>query len=318
MIKNNILKVFPIFLIFAISSLLFSCGGGDDPEAEGGRWENMNEGKLTVLCEEGAWNLMQKPFKWYSEFYPKVELTPKKVNTHEAMKKLLAGDTIEGRAIIIARGYTKREDSLMKKFRVEKHQREPLARDGLVFFVQEDYPIDTLKASDLEALLTDDSRKISDFNPKISEETLFATNSHNSSEYVNFKEMVLRGKKMRKKLKLFQSADSVKEYVAANKNAVGIGYLGQVVKDGRFKCLALGYTDSTGKYINAKPVHQGYIVQGLYPYIVTYYVYLAERQRNLPYWFAMYVARETKVQRYFLDHGIVPAYAKIHLIPEEY
>jgi ABC-type phosphate transport system substrate-binding protein len=304
------------YSIAAIAILIISCGGGDS--ADEGKWDSINSGELTVLCDDAIWSLMQEPFKWYGEFYPKVKFTSKKVSAFEAMKKLLSADTLEGRAIIVARDYTPREDSLMKSFKVDKHQREPIAKDALVFFVQKDFPIDTISAAQLEEILTTKNTGFSDYYPQIKLEPFFAINSHRSSEYDNLLMKVLKGRSIQKRLTFFSGADSVINYVHNNKQAIGIGYLSQVVRDGTIKSLKIGFTDTSGKYINAKPVHQGYIVQELYPYIVTYYVYMLEKRQNLPFWFGMFVARETKVQRHFLDAGIVPAYAKIHLIPEEY
>jgi hypothetical protein len=54
-------------------------------------------------------------------------------------------------------------------------------------------------------------------------------------------------------------------------------------------------------------------LRGYYPYKVPIYVYLLENRQNLPFWFSSFLAKETKVQKYFLDKGIVPTFAAIKL-----
>ena len=300
-------------LILALTlPLIISCGTEEQTQ-DGKPVETMNSGTFTVYCEEGLWDMMQKPFEWYDEDYEKAFITSKKTTTHGAMAKLLAADA---RVIVIARDYTKREDSLMEAYGVKDHQRFILAKDGLVFFTHKDFPIDTVTAEKIKKYFTEKEASFSDFFPEVDFKPEFVINSHLSSEYVNLLKMAAGNKKLTRNLKFFGTHDSVLAYVRQNPQSVGIGYL-HYLHDKDFKMLKVGYVDSTGKYINAKPVHQGWIVQGFYPYTVPLYAYLLEDRRNLPFWFATFLAKETKVQEYFMDSGIVPEFARIALVPEE-
>ncbi len=307
-----LIKILKTTVLALALTLLISCGN-EEKTKNGKPIETMNSGTFTVYCEEGLWDMMKTPFEWYDEDYDKAFLTAEKTTTYDAMAKLLSANA---RVIVIARDYTHREDSLMKAYGVKDHLRFTLAKDGLVFFAQKDFPIDTITAEKMQKYFTAKESSFSDLYPEVDFTPEFVINSHLSSEYFNLQKMVAGKKKLARNLKFFQSHDSVLTYVSENPQAVGIGYL-HYLYDKDFKMLKVGYVDSTGKYIKAKPVHQGWIVQGYYPYTVPLYAYLLEDRRNLPFWFATFLAKETKVQEYFMDSGIVPEFARIALVPEQ-
>jgi hypothetical protein len=228
------------------------------------------------------------------------------------MAHLLSGDA---RVIVLPRDYLRDEDSLMKAYKVKKHEKMPIAYDGLVFFTQKDFPLDTLNHTEILSILKD-GKAFKSYYPLLKLEPDLVINDINSSEYSNLRKLVLKGDSLKKKLKMMKSADSVIDYVYGA-YSIGIGYLSRVAKDTNLKLIKIGFTDSTGRRIRPKPVHQAYIVQDLYPYKVTIWAYLLEERRNLPFWFGKFLSIEEKVQRYFLDAGIVPAYARIKLIPED-
>jgi hypothetical protein len=89
--------------------------------------------------------------------------------------------------------------------------------------------------------------------------------------------------------------------------------MSQVTKDTTLKMLRLGFTNKDKKRIYPQTVHPGYIVQDMYPFKITYYAYLKEQRRNLPFWFARYLEQDREAQKYFLDAGILPEYAKLVL-----
>ncbi|MDQ1265775.1 MAG: hypothetical protein QG635_927 [Bacteroidota bacterium] len=304
------------------TALFASCGGGENNKNEGreqSRFETMNSGTITIYCEEGLYGMMSKPFELYAKDYPKVQFKTVCVSTREAFKVLLGG---AARLIISSREYLKDEDSLMKVYKVPEHKKMIIARDGLVFFTNKSYQTDMfMKSSQIKDYFTKKDTKFSGIETypenKLAEEPILAINNAQSSEYANFIKYVCGGLNPVKSLKLFQNSDSLISYVKSNKNVIGIGYLSQTAKDTNVHFISIGYTDSTGKYINPKPVHQAYIVQKKYPFIIPIYAYLLEDRQNLPYWVGMYFAKEGKIQKYFLDKGIVPEYAIIHGIPEQ-
>ncbi len=271
--------------------------------------ETLNSGKLTVYCDDAIFNILDSAFKDYFIQYPNVILTKVKINARGAMAHLLAGKT---RVSIIARDYLKDEDSLMKVYKVPKHQKIKIADDALVLFVKKDFAIDTLNISQVKKLFQNKGYDLNQDFKKINTDLKYSITNANTSIFSNFEKYILQNQKLTKKLNYFSNLDSVKMYVLKN-NALGIGLMSDLTNDSNFKMLRIGFQDSTNKYISPKTVHQGYLVQNKYPFKVSIYTYLFEERQNLPYWFATYMGKEFKVQKYLLNRGLVPAYANLKL-----
>jgi phosphate transport system substrate-binding protein len=275
--------------------------------------ETMDSGILDVVCDESIVDVMDSVFTLYDNRYDKVKFSYEKVSARKAMALLLSGNI---RAAVIARDYLKDEDSLMKEFNVEPHLKMVIAEDALVFYTKKDFPVDTINASEIKKVLKNELQ-LKDIYPDISAEPIFAVNNQNSSDYANVLKMLTDGQNIKHPYKLFNGVDSVKTFVRNNDNSIGIGYMSHVVNDNDFKMLRVGfYNDSTKKQIFPQDVHQAYVLMRKYPFIIRYYVYLLKNKRDLPYWFGTYLAKETVAQKYFLDYGIVPTYAKFKLNPQ--
>ncbi len=305
------MKIKLMILSFVI--LLVSCDSkyeAKDPNDV----ETLNSGKLKVYCDELIKPVLDSAFVLYTQEYEKVELTVEYANSRNVMSQLLSK---EARVVVNARDYLKDEDSLMNAFKLEKHKRFVIAYDGLVFFVNKEFPIDTLNTNQLEKAIVN-GEDLSKTTKGLDFEPTYATLDQYSSVYANFNSMIVKDNPLKRKVELYENIDDLKKQVASNSSIIGIGYLSQINNDKNFKMLRLGFdSDSLKRYITPKPVHQGYIVQDLYPYKVPYYAYLLEDRQNLPFWFGTYLAKQENVQKLFLDQGIVPAFARIKLKYEE-
>jgi ABC-type phosphate transport system substrate-binding protein len=307
------MMTFKLIIILAFVVIFASCNEGNKQKPQEEQ-ESITNGTLTVYCDESMAGLLKKPFELYDSTFPKVKLTVIPTNARRAMGELLSANA---RIVILARDYLKDEDSLMKVYKVEKHKRMKMADDGLVFFSNSEFPLDTLNSEQIYKILTDKNAGLRQYFPQLKSEPEIVINNNNSSEYANLVKLVARNNEIKKKLIFVDSSDKVVEYVKNNKNAIGVTYFYKIVNDGSVKALRIGFTDTTGKYISPKPVHQSYIVQRLYPYIIYYYSYLLKDMRDLPWWLASFLEKEAVVQRYFLNAGIVPGFAKIKIIREE-
>lgn len=303
-------KVLILFLILSVSIL--ACNDKKTkPQAE---QETMTRGKLTAYCDNTMVGLLDTLFKMYRAAYPDVELTVQSVTAREAMARLLSG---EARVIFIARDYLKDEDSLMQAYKVEKHNVEEIADDALCFFANIKYPLDTLNAYQIFEILTNKNKFLTSYFKQLKEEPIIATLDQNSSVFANIQKLVVLNHPIQRRLMLFPTVDSLLLFVKNNQNAIGISYLSHIHRNLDFKPIAIGYNDTTGKYITPKPVHQAYIVQGLYPYIVTYKAMFLRNFKDLPFWFAMYISREATSTKYLTQSGVVPKYARFKLIKED-
>ena len=83
----------------------------------------------------------------------------------------------------------------------------------------------------------------------------------------------------------------------------------------RFKILGIKYTDADSNR-RAMKVEQSAVYREMYPFPVKIQVMLLENLQDLPMGIASFLAYEPGPQKYFLQQGIVPAYARIQLYEE--
>ncbi len=312
---KNLLKRNLAFLSISAAILLHSCTK-DQPQAKSGQVEETGtSGKVAILCDESIYGFLKTPVGMFSTTYPEAQVTFESAPARRAMGELLSGRV---KGIIIARNYLPDEDSLMKAYSVTKHERQMIAKDALVFFTGKSFPVDTLNREQLKKVLTTQNALLKNSFPVLQTEPVFVTTNENSSEYANLLTLVTDGAQPKHSFKTVQTADSVLEITKANPNVIGIGYLSRVALDTNLKLLKIGFKiDSTGKYVTAKIVHQSHIVMGNYPFIVPIYTFMLENRTQQPAWgLFSFLARDTQVQQYFLNAGIVPGFGKFELIQE--
>ncbi|MCX7907944.1 MAG: substrate-binding domain-containing protein [Ignavibacteria bacterium] len=300
--KSKIISLF--FAIFTIG-LLVSCGPKETiPEQR----------RILVYCDESIYNLIYPCVAHYDSTGSVVKVTFRKTTAWDAMAKLLAK---EADAIVIARDYTRYEDSLMKAFGVFPHTRLVLAFDALVFYVNKDFPLDTLTDEQIRKFLTDKNFSLKKLYKQLPNEPIIAVNSPMSSELVNLYQLVLKGKNISRPVKVFQTSDSVKNFVKTNSNAIGIGYLSHLYREPDIRALPISFIDSTGKYIFPHNVNQPNILRELYPYIVKHYIYVLDKLNDNSMTFARYLYNPGFAQKHFFEKGIVPSNAEFKLIEED-
>jgi ABC-type phosphate transport system substrate-binding protein len=304
--KNNF-----VYLIFFSLILFFvSCEEKDLKNNQDGL--SINEGTLTVYIDNSIYPILDSAIKMYQQAYPLIHLTVDKGNARKCVAMLLSGKT---EAVVMARPYLKDEDSLMKVYDVKRPQMIA-ARDALVFYTSAAFPIDTLNDIQIRDILLGKST-FKDLYPTLQFDPIIVCNEQNSSEYANLQHLVAKDSTIKFKILLLNGSDSVKQFIKNNKQAIGIGYLSNIVNQISYKALKISFNDSTGRREPPQIVHQAFIVQGRYPYIIEYRIILKEDRMSRPFWFSSFLAKETKVQKYFLESGIVPEYARIKLIPQD-
>jgi ABC-type phosphate transport system substrate-binding protein len=300
-----------ILVCIIIIPLFFSCNNNTKETPT--KFEAWNSGELTIYYDNTLTPMLDTVFKLYQRAFPNIKSSFVPVTSREGMALLLNG---KSRVLLQSRNYLKDEDSLKKAYNVNIPEPWEFAEDALVFFIAIDNPIDTMNARNIEKYFHDFS-VLSKNGVNLEQNPEFVITEVNSSIYSNFREMVLKNGTTQRRIKTYSSVDSVKAYVASHKNSIGIAYLSHVNGDLRFKSIPLGYFDKKNDYVNPKPVHQAFIVQGLYPYIIKHRIFLLEDKKDIALWFATFLSKESFIQKYFKDYGIVPSYAKIVLIKEE-
>ncbi|MFM8437505.1 MAG: substrate-binding domain-containing protein [Candidatus Kapaibacterium sp.] len=301
------------FLICAFLSMAL-CLGSCDRRPEDKAAETMWRGSLTVWCDESVAPLLTSQIDAFSKKYPDARIDMRVAAGREVMEALLSR---KARIALLARGYLRDEDSLMKAFGVEPHRRLHVATDALVFFTRKGFPSDTLSVEAIHAYLSSGeglAGRIHGLNDKVR----LVCPGPLSSVVGNVVLQCNDGKPFSAKARIAYAGtmDSVKRCVRSDPDAIGVGLLSDMIKDtAAFKLLGIKYTDKDMNRRSMK-VEQSAVYREMYPYPVKIEAYLLENLRNLPMGMASFLAFETGPQKYFLDQGIVPAYARIQLIEE--
>jgi len=300
--KINILQI----LLIALLPIVFGCGNDSKNTGE-------EITKINVYCDEAEFDLLKPLIAHFDSIDTQGEVILKKTSSMDAMVRLLSG---EANAIIVPRSYTHYEDSIMKVFAVEPHTRMNFATDALIFYISVKSEIDTLTDEQIKEYLTQPNSSLKNHNKKFVEEPQIVINNGLSSEVQNLRNLVTNKQPIKRKLKMFNSYDSVKAYIYDHVNDIGVGYLSQIVNESKFRAIAISFTDSNKKRVFPHVVHQTNIAQKLYPYIVTHYFYVLDKRQDLPMRLGRFLSKHPYAQKYFNDIGIVPAFAKIQLIEE--
>lgn len=297
-------------LLLSVLVLFGACNEpAKDPNAE-----TMSSGSVVVWCDNEMLGLLKPQIDLFSSKNPAAKIELRSVSSREAMEALLAR---KARIVLLSRGYLQDEDSLMKAYKVEPHRTLHIATDALVFFASKNLPTDTLSVEALREYFQNAvplSRAVKGLNG----ETSVAVPSVLSGVVGNIMIQCCGGRALNAKAKIqvCGSTDSVKMFVRSHPNMIGAGMLSDLIRDtAEFKLLGIKYTDSDGNRRSMK-VEQSAVYREMYPYPAKIQAYLLENLRNLPMGLAAFLAYEPEPQKYFLQKGIVPAYARIQLYEE--
>lgn len=318
MMRNN--RILIALAVVAITAA--ACGGGEQAGNGAKPQETALAGTATITIDAEIEPLFKAAKAAYDKDYPNAHITFAPESGRQALADLFR---LETRACIVARDLLPDEDSAQDVGRTSSFPRTLIARDALVFFAAKSYPSDTLNAEHIRTWLEGGQVDMDQY-PKGTPAPTFIVPGAGSSVYGNIMKLVTNGKKPRGRLASIEpkvpsqsSFEFVRERIRASKDLIGVGLLSQLVHDTSVKMLRIGYTDTNGVTVSPKPVHQGWLVQGLYPYPVPVYIYLKDppSQYSLPSGFAVYLSRDAKAQRTFGEAGIEPGHMKIVLVPEE-
>ena len=274
-------------------------------------YESPVAGKDTIYVEDVLYPYFLEAKPKYDSVFENAEITLIPVNARRGMS-LLFSDTAS--CVILARDYLRDEDSIVKSMSLP-FQKIEIAKDGLVFFVSKDIPIDTMNLSQLEGMLSGTS--INAIQKKVVLDEALCIPSMQSSEYACFLKCFSKGNSaLSVTFKQYENRDSLKAQVRSSKS-IGIGLMSDILKDSTLKAIRIGYTDSTGKRVAPQIVHPGFIVQKMYPLVLPIFAYVKNEKKDLAWGFATFMEKDPSIQKVLLNKGIIPTHAKYNLIQEE-
>ena len=305
--KDTIIRCF--FVCFAVISTMFMSSCTEDRQQQ--NYESPVAGKDTIYVEDVLYPYFLEAKPKYDSVFENAEITLIPVNARRGMS-LLFSDTAS--CVILARDYLRDEDSIVKSMSLP-FQKIEIAKDGLVFFVSKDIPIDTMNLSQLEEMLSGTS--INAIQKKVVLDEALCIPSMQSSEYAGLLKYFSKGNSaLSVTFKQYENRDSLKAHVRISKT-IGIGLMSDILKDSTLKAIRIGYTDSTGKRVAPQIVHPGFIVQNMYPLVLPIFAYVKNEKKDLDWGFATFMEKDPSIQKVLLNKGIIPSHAKYNLIQEE-
>ncbi len=305
--KDTIIRCF--FVCFAVISTMFMSSCTEDRQQQ--TYESPVAGKDTIYVEDVLYPYFLEAKPKYDSVFENAEITLISVNARRGMS-LLFSDTAS--CVILARDYLRDEDSIVKSMSLP-FQKIEIAKDGLVFFVSKDIPIDTMNLSQLEGMLSGTS--INAIQKKVVLDEALCIPSIQSSEYAGLLKYFSKGNSaLSSTFKQYENRDSLKAQVRRSKS-IGIGLMSDILKDSTLKAIRIGYTDSTGKRVAPQIVHPGFIVQNMYPLVLPIFAYVKNEKKDLAWGFATFMEKDPTIQKVLLNKGIIPSHAKYNLIQEE-
>lgn len=303
-----------LLLIFVFSAYLMACG---EPGQTTKDEESAISGTTSAFVDQEVLSLFEPGIEAFIKEHPKASVEVKPVTSREAVRLIIDKSA---RIAIVARDYMVDEDSVIREIYDNPNvapARAHVATDALVLYASHQFPYDTLNLEQVRKWIEGEEWDHWTNLPLLKKKPTFVSPGAESS-VAGY--LMLRFKAASGKLQVF-SIPSDKErdqYVRSHPDAIGLGFMSRIAKDSSVKMLRIGFSDSTGKRIRPAPVHPGYVIQDKYPFPAPIYVILSERasQHSLPAGLLVYLTRNGGVQKSFLDAGILPAHARIQLVPK--
>lgn len=285
--------------------LLLAISGCQEEHQQG---ESLFQGNATIACDIEVARLVVPQIDTFTLQHEGAHIELQTTTALDAMQRLLTGRV---RAAIVARDYLSQEDSLLRVYSIEPHKRFLIATDALVFVTAGNTQLDTASDEIIRRTLNGDRTWLAKYR--------WSLPNANSSLTAHLR--TIAGGAVRVSAVLVPNGDSAIAALKQGKSDIGVAllsqFLRQKVADPTLRALRIIIRDTaTGDRIAVAP-HAATIVKETYPYRVPIYGYLLETARNLPFGVIASIAQEPRPQRAMLHAGIVPGYAKIHLVEPE-
>jgi phosphate transport system substrate-binding protein len=300
--KIDILSFLAGFSIF----LLFSCNGNKSKYTD-----NPTSGKIKVSADETFKPILDAEIDVFQAIYKNATIEAAYMTETDALNDLIR-DSV--RLIIASRPLTKEEHAFFngKKFFPKELK---IAIDGIALITNKENPDTLMSVNTFRKILLGQINTWSQVNPKSKlKETSVIFDNLNSSTVRFMLDSVCDGGKISDKHAALQSNTDVINFVAKNKNAIGvIGVSWVSDKDDstmlsflkKVNVVALS-SDSIATRANSYQPYQAYIAKGYYPFTRNIYVINSEPRVGLATGLASFLASE-RGQRIILKTGILPA-----------
>jgi len=310
MFKTKIMK--HILLPFLIAATIAACGPSGEKSSKS--LDTPTTGEITIMADDGYRPIIETSIDVFDSIYKRAKINPLYVSEGEAVAALIR-DSIQ--VIVITRQLTADE---LKYFQSRGFTPKitPIAYDALAFILHPDNRDTVFTQSQIQDILTGKVTKWKELNPKSPLADIQVVFDHPLSGTVRYvKDSIIAGASLSPKASALKTNAEVIDYVAKNKNALGIisaNWISDTDDSGVQKFLQEITIADIASAIGEEGYgpYQAYLAKEWYPYKRTVYVINAQARPGLGLGFASYLAGDG--QRIVLKDGLLPANAVTRLI----
>jgi phosphate transport system substrate-binding protein len=308
------MKTSEIIAFGFLLSAFFACDQGTSKTLD-----SPTQGEISVSIDDSYTPIMEAELYAFHSFYKYAKIHAQYKPEGEAVKDLLNDSA---RLVVMSRELTDNEKSVFEKINLHPKSLK-IAYDAVAIIVHPANKDTMLTMSKLKAIISGSDSTWKQVNNKSSLGKISIVFDHKNSGNARFiQEKFLQQNPFPKNCFAAKSNKEVVDYVAANKDAIGVIGVNWISdKDDtlmlgflkKIKVVALASSDAAEMPYDYYQPYQAYIQQGTYPLCRNVYIVSREARAGLGTGFAAFVAGD-KGQRIILKSGLVPATAPIRII----
>ena len=305
---------------FLLGSLLtFSLGSCNRNKKETGTLDTPTSGAIKISADESFQPIVEAQLSVFHRNYKNAKITASYKPEGQVVQDLLQDSA---RVIIVSRPLTPSELKVFEKAKITPRI-TPIAYDGVALILHPDNRDTLLSLPQLHEIFTGKASSWKQVNPASALGDITIVFDNNNSGTARFMQDSVAGKQpLTQKAYASQSSPAVIDYVAQNKNAIGVigtnwisdfddstvvGFIN------RIKVVAVGRKTAPNDPDSYYQPYQAYLVQGNYPLRREVYTISREPRAGLGTGFVSFVSGD-KGQRIMLKAGLAPARGVVRLV----
>lgn len=301
------------------SFLTLSLTGCNQNQQAGGNIDTPTSGAIKISVDESFKPIIEAQLSVFHRNYKNAKVTAAYKPEGQAIQDLLQDSA---RLVIVSRPLNASELNVFKQHKITPRVTR-IAYDGVALILNPENRDTLLSLPQLTEIFTGKAATWKQVNQtsNLGDITIvFDNNNSGTSRFVQ--DSITRKQPLAQKAYAAQSSPAVIDYVAQNKNAIGVigtnwisdfddstvvGFINRV------KVVAVGRRTAPANPDSYQQPYQAYLVQGTYPLRREVYIISREARAGLGTGFVSFVAGD-KGQRIMLKAGLAPARGVVRLV----
>jgi phosphate transport system substrate-binding protein len=275
-------------------------------------------GNIKIAADETFAPIMESQIQVFQAIYHFAQITPLYLSEADAFKALLI-DSV--RMVVASRKLNPSEEAFFKAKKIFPKQ-TLIAADAITLVVNPENTDSLMSVNDIKDILNGNVknwRQLQSTSKLGKMQVVFDNQGSSTVRYML--DSIMHGDKLSPELTALTYNKDVVDYVAKNKNAIGIIGVNWVSDHSdstsmsflnKVKIVRLS-KEAKATLDNSYKPYQAYIAQHVYPFIRYLYVINAEPRTGLASGFAAFIASD-RGQRIILKSGILPATQPLRII----